>query len=92
MVHHYLAQIALEIARANVKEPNKLKLENFLLKFEKATPAEKEVSDEVYEAQVASKKAFWGVRVGVIIPPGGPQGAENVRQAGVNGPGDTKRR
>jgi len=55
----YLAQIAAEIVRGQVKKPKKIKLKDFLLDFkkEKAEPSKE---------QMQRSKKFWLGAVGVI--------------------------
>lgn len=72
--HYYLAQIAMEIRRGNVKEPDDLKLESFLLKFELEEAANKKVelpptAQEALEERVARSKAVWFGITGAVPPP-----------------------
>jgi len=43
---HYLAQIAMEICKGNVKHPSRLKIRDFLLKFMKKKSGEKISTEE----------------------------------------------
>jgi len=54
---YYLAQIAAEIRRSFVKEPIKVKIESFLMKFKRKEKAKKLSKEE----RTKRAKAFWGV-------------------------------
>lgn len=59
----YFAQIAAEIRRPNVKNPRGVRLEDFLIRFEKRTVSEtKEVG---VETMMESHKRFWFAAVGL---------------------------
>lgn len=55
---YYLAQIAAEIRRGNVRDPRKVDVENFLLKF-KAGPKKKD------PPSLVESKAFWLTALGI---------------------------
>ena len=59
---YYLAQIAAEVRRPNIKNPSKLQVEDMLLKFEKRDRMKKEVS---VETMTANHKQFWMASVGL---------------------------
>lgn len=58
----YLMQIACEVARANAKHPDRLRLEHFRLRFGAARPAGRKLTPE--EAAAASK-ARWMMAAGL---------------------------
>lgn len=66
---YFLAQIAQYIAKANSKDPEKIKIDPFLLKFTKDSPPQHEVGkgDQRHARSVQSRIA-WGMGMGVSIP------------------------
>jgi len=54
--HFYYAQIAAEIRRNGVKHPAKVRLKDFLLKFEDKTCSKKKLNKE---EQTKRDKSFW---------------------------------
>lgn len=59
---YHLAQIAAEIRRSNVKNPNLVKTEHFIAKFIYDEAKSKEVlqtTDEVIAARTQNSKNFW---------------------------------
>ena len=56
----YLAQIACEIRRGQVKNPNLVKLEAFLLKFVTKGAKAEPVTQEALDKRTAASKATWG--------------------------------
>lgn len=68
-IDHYLAQIAMEVRRSYVKDPNRVKLSSFLMKF--STPEEAEVVDSAKDprsVKTAVSKAAWFGALGMQIP------------------------
>jgi hypothetical protein len=61
-VEYYYACILAEIRRSFVKEPRKVKWENFLLKFDLKSPKEKPKLD--WETKMVKSKAAWGAILG----------------------------
>lgn len=103
VLHYYLAQIALEVAKGHTEDPEDLTLDHFLLRFELAAKKEEAApapTQEVIDARVARSKAAWCGMVGVQPPPqagqkdaldGSPRPPNTP--GGVKGPpGSTKRR
>lgn len=58
-VDHYLAQIAAEVRRTNVKNPSKVKLQDFLLKFKQAEPPVSRPSKEKVVGKPEGSKHIW---------------------------------
>lgn len=67
---YFSAQIAFTYLLANVKDPDKLKFEDFLLQF--IDPAEKEKVDK--EQRMQTSMRAWGAHFGMVIDPN-PSGA-----------------
>jgi hypothetical protein len=64
---YYYAQIALEVRRVLAKNPNKIKLEQFLLRFSLKN-AKKKITAESVETRTLRSKAFWLGFVGAQGP------------------------
>lgn len=56
---YYMAQVALEIRRSKMEDPNKIQLSDMLLKFEKPETG--------YERMMRSKRT-WADLLGIEIP------------------------
>jgi hypothetical protein len=90
----YWAQIAAEIRRANVKEPQKVKVEDFLIKYQLASSGEDE--QEARKAKALEARGHWLAavfgakpkkapvpskeRVGRVDPVGAPKKREDMRR------------
>jgi len=57
---YYLANIAAEIRRSYVKEPMRVKLEDFLMKFRSDSKLRKPKKKMNIEERTKKAKAFWG--------------------------------
>jgi len=71
---YQMALIAMETAKGHVKNPQALKLEDFLVRFSNKTetkPKPQPVSDEEKQRLVAMSKARWFILAGKKPPPGG---------------------
>lgn len=66
---YYLAAIATEVRRTVAKDPSNVKLEDFILQFNK-TKASKDVplTTEELEARMARSKAAWFALAGLTPP------------------------
>ena len=66
---HYLAQIAAEIRKTKVKNPNKVTLKDFLLKFKfrptQSKKPSKPLTEEEKRKRLAISKAAWLSSVGI---------------------------
>lgn len=58
---HYLAQIACEIVRGRVKDPSKVKPDQFMLKFVRQTPKAKRGARKDPKTRLKESKAAWGI-------------------------------
>lgn len=64
---YYLAQIAQEIRRVNKKNPGRIKLDPFLIRFKpKRVQPDRSVTKET---RAARSKAFWGALTGTAKAP-----------------------
>jgi len=61
---YYLAQIAAEVRRANVKNPKAVKLSDFLLSFTHEKKAEKAIEEDAKKG-IERMKQFWNSVVGI---------------------------
>lgn len=57
--HYYFAQIAAEVRRTIVKKPKSIKLEQFLLKFQKPKHKEKPLTEKEKIKRVEESKKAW---------------------------------
>jgi hypothetical protein len=57
--HYYLAQVAAELRRPNVKEPRDVKTEHFLLTFVPEHSPKKKLTEKDKKARSEASKAFW---------------------------------
>lgn len=60
---YYLAQIAAEIRRSYVKDPRSVKIESFLMKFERKVKPKK--SKMTMKERTKKAKAYWSALMGV---------------------------
>ncbi len=60
--HYYLAQIAMWIKRSMVKKPDKVSLDEFLIKFKMENPEKKKIEQE---QQTEQTKSWWKQFVGL---------------------------
>ena len=71
-IDYYLAQIAAEVRRSNVKHPNKITVKDFLLKFTpKSNPNKPPTQDEITKRSMASKSMWMGILKKARKPPEG---------------------
>lgn len=63
-----LSQIALEVCRGRIKDPAKLKLQDFILSFSTEEQTKEEILDKDEKMQ-RSKKA-WGAALGIDLTKG----------------------
>jgi hypothetical protein len=64
---YFFAMIAAEICKGNVKNPNGIKLSDFLLKFGNQEEKSQPLTEEQKTAYLAMSKARWGAAVGTKI-------------------------
>ena len=65
----YLAQIAAEIRRSMVRNPNSVKLENFLLNLTLRSKQHKPLTETEKQMRMARSKAAWYAVLGKKPPP-----------------------
>lgn len=58
---YYLAQIAAEVRRGNVKHPAKVKIEDLVIKFKTRVAGKRVDPDEVQRRTAQSKAAWFGI-------------------------------
>jgi len=67
--HYFLAQIAAEVRRSFVKEPGRVRLEDFMLTFQPnsngVTDVEEFETDDKVDSKMKMSKAFWSSVLGV---------------------------
>jgi hypothetical protein len=66
--HFYLAQIAAEVRRSMVKNPNKIKLADFVLRFATPEEADTENQEDLKKHKVAVSKGAWLAALHMTIP------------------------
>jgi len=61
----YLAQIAQEVQRSYVAEPNKVKLKSFIRKFKTMFENENDLTEEEVDSRTEASKSFWLKALGI---------------------------
>lgn len=62
---YYIAQVAYEVRRSFVKDPNKVEMKEFIIKFEEIVAKEEPLTEEVLEQRIIRSKAAWFGAAGV---------------------------
>lgn len=64
---YYLAQIAQEVHKGLVKNPNRVKLTEFLLKFVLTRNEDKPLTKKEITKRTNASKSFWSALLGVAL-------------------------
>jgi hypothetical protein len=73
LTQHYLAMIALQVARSNASKPGRIKLKDFIMKFTEPEVQRKPMTEEQKRQVIAETKARWLASVGLSPITGKPR-------------------